>query len=252
MKKVTRNWIVGTLIASGPILLAVTSAQKPIDSVFPGLIPHQIWPYVSFVGVISLALGVALWLVIRIPIPTRMSAYECYVARKSELNKIHRLANQFFGNDVSSLGNMHAWHKVNHSIFKVMYQVKRTDHIKKRRLVGYYCIVPITKQAAERLEKREIKGSGFLPEHIEKDGESPFAFYIGAIGANGWLARGNIRTALHNEINSIWLKKTKKAYTRPVTTDGLKLVKEYDFTPADSNDEGKLDCLYSNRLVIPS
>ena len=88
-----------------------------------------------------------------------------------------------------------------------------------------------------------------IHDFIVQSSEDPFAIYLGGIVALGTLARGNLRSAMHNEVVNHWAKKTPTAFTRPVTKRGLELIEEYGFTAVAPVDAGKIDALYSKVLT---
>jgi len=248
MNQTKKNWIVGILITTGPILVGLTAVQTSVNAMWPKRVPAVVWTFIPIAGLFILGLGVLLWLIVRIPIPTLMPAYECYRAKKSELELIRDYGVQWFGNEVSPLNRMSIWFERNKNIFTVMYRVKRTKVTKSRKFVGYYSVIPITEPAVVKLKSNEITGAGFLEEHIEPSNVDPYAIYVGAIVAQAGLARGNIRSALHNEITNVWATKTKRVFTRPVSKHGLRLVEDYGFTAVDPANSGKLQSLYAKEL----
>lgn len=117
-----------------------------------------------------------------------------------------------------------------------------------KSFVGYYCVIPISESAVKKLVSNEITGAGFISEHIVQANRDPYAVYLGGIAASGWLARGNLRSALHNEVFNHWAKKTRMAYTRPITQEGCRLIQKYNFTTVDPQNAGRMNSLYSRDL----
>lgn len=248
MNRVDRNWIVGILVGGGPIVAGLSNAQVSVEVYFGELIPEVVWISLPVVGVLMLLAGIVLWFSIRIRIPALMPNYEGYRAKESELKTIHDFATNFFGSDVSPLRRMTQWYRKNPEIFKVIYKVKRNHNGNSKKFVGYYCIMPISLEAIEKLKSKEITGADFQPEHILSIKENPPAIYVGAIAASGLLAQGNTRSILHNDISNYWAPKTRAIYTRPITEKGLELIEEYGFTSVDPQSAGKKDELYVKEL----
>lgn len=249
MNRTRRNWLVGALLTSGPTLIGMPSAKDAFESQCPGCLPSLAWTLLPLLGVFVLVLGAALWLVVRIPLPTLMPSYECYAEKESDLSNIYDLAISELGSGVSPLNKMTTWHRKNRKIFKVVYKVRRKGPHNSKSFVGYYCVIPITPDAVGNLKSKEITGAQFLPEHIVEEGKEAAAVYVGGIVARGLLAQGNTRSVLHNDLMGYWAKIAKEAYTKPVTCRGLELVKDYGFTAVDVAVSGQLDALYMRPIV---
>lgn len=247
MKRTKRNGLVGTLFVLGSVLLGAAAAKEGMEQLLPGSIPAPVWSFVPLIGLLMLVFAGVLWLVIRVPLPALMPNYECYIARESELKCIHELAEKYLG-DVSPLTRMISWHRVNSKIFKVVYRVSRKPRGKSKSMVGYYCIIPINAAAVEKLRSKEITGAEFQSEHIVREGQRADAVYVGAIVASGMLAQGNTRSLLQNELVGNGSQKAQRAFTRPTTKQGMRLVREHEFTAVDAIDDGKLNALYTKAL----
>lgn len=248
MNRVGRNSLVGGLVVIGSALLASPSAKEGIAQIFPGSVPATVWTLLPAIGFLFLVLAAVLWVVIRVPVPALMPNYEGYVAREGELKGVHELAERYLGSNVSHLNRMISWHRINPEIFKVIYRVTRTRWSKSKKMVGYYCIIPINGEAVEKLTRKEITGAEFQSEHIVSDGRTAEAVYIGAIVAAGMFAQGNTRSLLHSELTGQRSKRTCIAFTRPTTKHGMRLVREYRFTAVDPAEDGELDALYKKDL----
>lgn len=248
MQQRTKNWIIGTLVTGGPIIVGLSTAQSAFEVIKLELIPSIVWAYLSVLGILIFIIGIILWTVVRTPVPTLMPNFECYRARESELLEIRDVATQYLGDGVSPLKRMVVWHRKNPNCFRVIYKVRRKSRTKVRYMVGYYCIIPLNKTGVEKLKSKEISGAEFQKEHIASPITKPEAVYVGGIVADGILARGNARSVMHNDIANNWSEKTDIAYTTPTTPDGLRLVNSYGFSAVDANEEGRLDILYYRNI----
>lgn len=160
-------------------------------------------------------------------------------AKRGDLKAVFELCDRVFDGQVSSLNKMKTWFNHNSGMFWVIERVKRKAGIKQYELLGYFSILPLTRSAAELVQKEELAGAEFTTEHIVKPRQTPAAFYIGGIAGTGRRAKAEAlgylkarvleleEAARENGDSAVFL-------TRPITSDGLRLMKKYDFYPVDA------------------
>lgn len=161
-----------------------------------------------------------------------------YVSRPAssmELKLIHDMGVELFEGGVSSTNQMKKWYRVNPNIFWV---VRRKGDGKREAIRGYFCIIPLTQNAVDLLKDGQISGQTFTTEHLSTESR-PKSVYVGAIAAKGFKARGAVLHMLLAQIEMLRLKGTKNVFTKPVTKDGVRLVKKFDFTCIESDEIDK-------------
>ena len=100
----------------------------------------------------------------------------------------------------------------------------------KVSIVGCFTILPLKTGAVRGLESGELTGASIKADHICRLKGAPKAFYIGSvIGSDFWTSVIAIKK-LGQEITRLCKKhKIVTLYARPVTNDGLRLVRKRKF-----------------------
>ncbi|MEZ5814546.1 MAG: hypothetical protein R3E13_07520 [Alphaproteobacteria bacterium] len=147
-------------------------------------------------------------------------------ATQSELKMIYDMGNNLFDGGISPLDQMQRWQKKNGEVFWVL---RKYGDKKFAPIYGYCCLIPLLESAVEELKSGEITGQSMRSAHISKN-KRPKSVYLGAVAAIGMRAKGAMLDKLTHEIDSRRRGgQTKCIYTRPVTDDGLRLIKKYGF-----------------------
>ena len=139
-----------------------------------------------------------------------------------------------FGADqVSSIKTMKRWYDQNPMLFWVIVESKRKPAETRKRLVGYFCIIPIASETERRLRNGQLVGANLDASDIVRPRRSAAALYLAAVVAKGRKARGAALGHLHHHVTSYWDRKVPVIYSRPVTKDGFRVAERYGFTPVD-------------------
>lgn len=144
------------------------------------------------------------------------------------------------------------WFDINRQIFWKI--IDGTRQRREERVIGYYAVIPLNKEATDLLEAERIDGTAFEPGHIipfrpKRIRKTPASIYIGGVAANN---RKRIRSfVLGSLISHLEHEKeagVKVVFTRPVTADGLRLVKKYKFQAVNrylrEKNQYKMDHIY--------
>jgi len=153
-------------------------------------------------------------------------------ASPNELKEIHEMGEDLFEGGVSSIKKMKEWHNVNPQIFHVIRNMKKG---RKSKIEGYFCVIPLKKEASDLLRKGEITGKDFTTNHIASPIKAPNAVYVGAVAAVGFKSRGASLHKLLQYIQNLRNKGTSDVFTRPVTRDGMRLCKKFGFECIESD-----------------
>jgi predicted acylesterase/phospholipase RssA len=106
-----------------------------------------------------------------------------------------------------------------------IYLLKRAEGAKESP-VGIISIIPMSRTGYRRLERDEIKGSEFTDEDIMCQGnDSPLAYYLGSIGGVDRNSKGALLDFLKSSIREITREGAESVFARPVTEDGLRMLR---------------------------
>ena len=245
--------VASPLIAVGGAFLAIFARQQDVANLFPG-VPQRAFSVIFIIGLVLVILGLAGMLfvvlsfgvaVLLAPFTTvsrwfnnwlEASGLECRIAKKRDIEWIHQFGQQELGVS-SNLNRLLEWQSINREIFWVIINNDiRGDRNKK--LMGYFAVIPLNQAATTLVEAEKIDGTSFTKDHIipRKRGrisKTPASIYIGGVAAKkGLRLRHFTLISLKAHINSENSKQGVKAfYTRPVTDDGMRLIKRYKFSP---------------------
>ena len=160
-------------------------------------------------------------------------------ATEEDLPVIYELAIHLFGNDVSDLNLMRQWWKKNSDVFFVLRRITRATAMQVTEIVGYFCLLPIGTQTAALLKDGTLKASALAPTYVLAPSSPQEALYIGAIAGIDIRSQADIMIALTTHIYKLDTAATKiPVLTRPVTSHGLRVVKDYEMTPVDPSHPG--------------
>lgn len=174
----------------------------------------------------------------RADIPDLFPDILCEPATDGDLAAIYAMAADYFGPEISPLDLMLAWQRKNHTSFRVLIEKRQSTFATSRKIVGYYCVLPVRKTAYDRLISGKMTGSATAAEDIVLPRYAPYAVYLGGMAATGFRARGGLLMAIRMDIDAAWSGRVKRFLTRPVTAQGLRLVSHHGFTPVDASAPG--------------
>jgi len=98
------------------------------------------------------------------------------------------------------------------------------------RIVGFISVFPLNKPSAQEMLACRLRGSQLRAEHLAHGNESPAAYFIGAIAASSWKARGEVVRLLDGAIAELKLEKQNPLLlTSPFTSRGRALARKFGF-----------------------
>lgn len=144
----------------------------------------------------------------------------------SDLPFIHALATEKVG-DVSDLDQTKSLYFHNKDCFRKIVDVKT------QAIIGYFCVIPLTKKGVEQVQERNLLSGMVDLKNFAKRFSKGNSVYIGSIaGAN---PKGSAAAVEQLKL-FLMNKDCIKAYARPMTKDGVRLVKYYGFAPVSNHD----------------
>lgn len=158
-----------------------------------------------------------------------------FTPTEQEIPEIDKfMAEQFGKKRSSNLEMLNTYYQYNKNSFQAVRLNSRHG-----KLVGFFAIQPLTKEAHELIRKGVIKNGGdFKSEHICKSFKEASAIYIGVILASTIKAKAHVISILKDELKSKIYKNSLLAiYARPWTADGLRLAKKNNFVSISAKSE---------------
>lgn len=223
--------LIGTFVTISGLILSVVSVQPEVTK----LVGAPAWLFDALL-VIGLATAISGALLILMPMLTKPFLnvrYELELAKESDLKAVHVLAKDEIGDSVITLKSLREWHHTNPTVLWVFRRYAHSLIFRKNRIVGFFSVVPITKDAAEKLFKNREGAFHVTVESIVPAGTPPAAWYVSALAAKGDYIRG--RT-----VEQLFAYASAKAgeatlfLAAPTTEDGLRVAQNNGFVPTDS------------------
>ncbi|MCU0434250.1 MAG: hypothetical protein MUC87_12400 [Bacteroidia bacterium] len=157
--------------------------------------------------------------------------YELNPIPRSEMDDLYKIMISNLGPGILPYSELLKIHSVNQQCFLGLYS-------KKHNLIGYIELFPITEKTKTLLESNQINGSLFKAKNIMKSIANCDNFYLAAIGNckdpdhNKFLS-GYIVKSLIQRLYIVNEEKPITIYCRPITKDGMNLVRRFSFNKID-------------------
>jgi hypothetical protein len=227
----TLGWdILLWLLAVAGILLAIPLAQAHIGKLVT--LPEALYVVLAIAGAALGAvalLGIAA-LLIDLALGRRRTWCECRSVSRRNVQPVFELMRRFFGDETPTISRILAWQSRNKTVLTAIYLKSLRGGRKRQTLVGVYKVVPLTIQAVALLESERKTGTTLNPRDIAAETDDPAGLYIGDVVALTNKAKGEVIRQLKNSLKK-QLRPGIFVYTRPLTSDGTRLVRQYNFVP---------------------
>lgn len=170
----------------------------------------------------------------------RIRSQTNYVTEQATIADLDILFDHYkriFGSDLIPKEEFTKWMAKNPSICHKVLQVKSYGEKTEARIAGFFDFEPLTSRAYKRLLRGPIEGWGLSEKDIlsSKARKPPQWYYIGSIGTTTTSQQDKAAT-LFGAIEH--LRRTNATrpitlLTNPLTQDGLRLCKGFEFKPVD-------------------
>lgn len=234
------------LATIGAAVLAVVALQEWLGHLWtaPGVYRWAAIAGLAMVG-IALVLVVIWWFDRARDLTSDLGLAPYYVARveESEIDDFHEFCRSILGDGVATKERMHQWQKKNPGTLYVVLSEDRKHLRRRRKVVGFFSIFPVTREACEALARNELKGTELGSQYIVSEGRRPSAIYIGGVGAKGFRAKQQTFGALVGQV-ALLEQKTPRIFTRPITDVGRTRAREYGFRPVIEGGDTVEDMVY--------
>lgn len=237
MKRLT--FISLALLTAGAGLLAVYQQQGYVASHAPALGQWLKFLIIPGCGLIIIGLaGLVLWTVGFVWTWARPSdvyhRYELVEASTSELYTLHRFYEKYFGSDTPSLNMMRSWHERSNKVFSILFNVRvSSTGATNWCLVGSYKILPVDEVLRQLLEIEQVTGASIPVEHIVSSDKAA-AVYVGDVVAKSRMDRAALLSYMDATLRT-FQNMSLSLYARPLTHDGLGIMRAHGFVPVSSN-----------------
>lgn len=224
----------GLLAFAFPLAMALWDIDDKIAVAFPVSAPYLIWiPWVS------LALGILLIITAFVELiswwielwyrlmPSALRNVSVTICKADDLPNIVSIASSRIGNTTDLEKTRQLYNHNSRSIWKVRNTISG-------KVIGYYCLLPLTQKGEQKVLDRDLLLGDLDIECFAKRFRKHGPVYIGGIAG---LNKKAGAAALEQMKHLIVKLEASKAYARPATDDGVRLVKRYGFEPVSAHDK---------------
>jgi hypothetical protein len=194
------------------------------------------------VGIVLTVASAAVWLLARLHLPLATLYYPAAV-RPDQLQELYGFISGTL-DGVAPYEVFRAWYDKNPEVIRAVVRERAYPLLRKRRVVGFYSLFPVSREARDLLSRNILKGTALEPAHILPKGRKPAALYIGAIGAKGRRGREATLQFLMGQLASEVERRCSLVFTRPMTPDGLRLARKYGFREVEADTFDRSDTIY--------
>lgn len=156
-------------------------------------------------------------------------------AKRKEIEDFLPFYQSVIGGPMPPMNEVKRTFKVNGEILRFLEHITRGRNTEKKKLVGFCTVLPLKREAVALLEREQLNGLKLTRDHVCSPRETPAAIYIGSIGAKGSEAKAAILHYVLGVIHDQAAHGVRCVYTRPTTKDGLRVAKQYGFSPVAEN-----------------
>jgi hypothetical protein len=139
------------------------------------------------------------------------------------IESYQRLSKKYFGDDAADDDRVLS---IQQRVCGGVYLLQRDTEL-DAGTVGILTLVPVSLQGFRRLEADKVKGAELTPGDILSSEETHvLAYYLGAIAGEDKSARVALVDCLNSSIRELAREGVESIFARPVTDDGLRLLKD--------------------------
>lgn len=237
------NKIVAGLVTIAALIFTTIGIRPQIDRLFN--IADKWYDTFFIIGIIFLFIALIFFLIPRIvPRLKRTQHIVCAKAKWNQLEDVHTFCEQILGEEVATLERLQNWYSKNSEVIHIIYLQNNFQFRQVKKIIGVFSVFPLTQAATKLFSQNQLKGSEILEQHITKRTENATAIYIGAVVGKGFRGRQQTLLALIGYITSLVEKKISIIFTRPITPDGRRLAKQYEFVSVIQSYSKETDTIY--------
>jgi hypothetical protein len=181
-------------------------------------------------------LGLAGWLLYKSAEVWGSTGYDfkIYKLKPNQIDLIIKLSKQLLP-QTPSKKSVKQIYKANGQMIRIQFRTIEFLGWKFSKPTGFCSIMPMKDDARALLDREELAGISFTPEHIVKPAGDKSCIYIGSIAAKGLRAKRDIILYIKGVIDTEFESGVECIYTRPTSKEGLTLAKRFGFEPVSSD-----------------
>lgn len=157
-----------------------------------------------------------------------VSVCEC---QSTDIDEISRIANEHIVGSTDQRKSMVLYNHCPKSFRKII-------DTKSNKIIGYICLLPLTNKGEKQIENRDVLVGNLDTTYFAKRFRKGCSVYIAGMVGEKWAAKGAAIDFIRDELKKIG---ALKAYSRPVTKDGVRLLKGEGFQPVSEHDRVEAD-----------
>ncbi len=229
IRKIGWDVLLGTLGVAA-VLLAIPLVRPDMDKVIHA--PEGLYLAFAIVGsfLAAIALIGIVILLLSLAFGRPSTWCEFRPVTRRDVRQVFELMQEYFGEETPSCTRILEWQRRNKAVLTAVYCKKLKGGRTKQELVGVFKVFPLTQQTVELLETEKVSGATLGASNIAAEGDDVAALYIGDVLASTRQGRAEVVRQLKYCIMR-QLKPGISVYTRPLTSDGARLVRKYNFVP---------------------
>lgn len=151
--------------------------------------------------------------------------------RSTDIDEISRIANQHIVGSTDQRKSMVLYNHCPKAFRKVI-------DTKTNRIIGYTCLLPLTKKGEQQIENRDVLVGDLDTSYFARRFRKGCSVYIAGMVGEKFSAKGAAISFIRDELEQ---NGALKAYSRPVTKDGVRLLKREGFQPVSEHDRVEAD-----------
>lgn len=170
----------------------------------------------------------------------------CRIRRPTdeEISDVYTFAKDYFGDSVTDAETIRQITKKYKDGLKLAKRRKNGKNV----VVGYFFFFPINKTTVEKIRKYEFAAKDLSAADVASRPQYGYAFYIGAIAAEGWRARAQMLGALKANEEIAKYTRSKAIYARAASKDGLRVLRKHGFYPVHEKADD-VDCFFKKKIA---
>jgi len=233
------------------ILVSIAGALSVVQTWVPAHADIALWLLLAAGVVASAGILLYFYLIMEKNIwnPKLSSTYRIERATEADLEAIVRFGRQHLDPELSDTAPLRIYLAANPDCIFVArkFQTYRNGSL-RAKLVGYYILVPVTKSTFVAWCAGVVNGIAIKREHIVPPNKSPYAVCVlVVVSANSHIGGILIRD-IGQRIATKYLRKLQLVFCRPISRDGKRLMKSFDFRELPESLGRQLGPLYGIRI----
>jgi len=221
-------------VTLGALMITICGVKDQFVTILR--LPPVVLTLILIVGVLLILVATAIGIILFLPLIIQhrsLRTFEPVMAERGDLETLHEFCEKYMGSHFATLESWRKRHEKNPGTFFMVKEFRKGRFKSQEKLVGAFTIIPVTELARELLERGDLSAVTFSPQHVASPLEPAAALYISGLVGSNFKSRGFVLSYLVSRLRTEQGLGNHLLYTRPMTTDGLRLAKRYGFYPVN-------------------